>query len=178
MVETMLADFDTAWGVRAVALRYFNAAGADASGELGEQHTPESHLIPRILNAAMAGSPVDVYGTDYATPDGTCIRDYIHVTDLARAHVAALEHLLNGRPSGAFNLGQGQGFSVREVIRKTMEITGRPIQVRTAARRPGDPPVLVASNEKARRELGWTPRHSGLENIIATAWQWHQRLRR
>jgi UDP-arabinose 4-epimerase len=176
MVETMLADFDAAWGLRAVALRYFNAAGADASGEIGEQHTPESHLIPRLLNAAMAGSPVQVYGTDYATPDGTCIRDYVHVTDLARAHMAALEHLLNGRPSGAFNLGQGQGFSVREVIRKAMEITGRPIQVHTAARRPGDAPVLIASNEKAKRELGWTPRHSGLENIIATAWQWHQRL--
>ncbi|MCU0559078.1 MAG: UDP-glucose 4-epimerase GalE [Desulfobacterales bacterium] len=178
MVETLLADFDVAWGLRAVALRYFNAAGADASAEIGEQHTPESHLIPRLLDAAMAGSPVEIYGTDYATPDGTCIRDYIHVTDLARAHVAALEHLLNGRPSGAFNLGQGRGFSVREVIHKTMEITGRPIQVRTAARRPGDAPMLIASNEKARRELGWTPRHSDLENILATAWQWHQRIRR
>jgi UDP-glucose-4-epimerase GalE len=177
MVETMLADFDTAWGLRAMALRYFNAAGADASGEIGEQHTPESHLIPRLLNAAMAGSPVEIYGTDYATPDGTCIRDYIHVTDLACAHVAALEHLLNGRPGGAFNLGQGQGFSVREVIRKAAEMTGRPTPLREAARRPGDAPVLIASNEKARRELGWTPVHSSLENILATAWQWHQRRR-
>jgi UDP-glucose-4-epimerase GalE len=177
MVETMLTDFGTACGLRSMALRYFNAAGAAASGEIGEQHTPESHLIPRILDAALVGSPVAVYGTDYPTPDGTCIRDYIHVTDLARAHVLALEHLLNGSPGGAFNLGQGQGASVMEVIRKAAEITGRPIAVETAARRPGDPPALVASNEKARRELGWVPEHSSLDNIIATAWKWHSKMR-
>ncbi len=177
MVETMLADFGAAGGLRSIALRYFNAAGADASGEIGERHTPESHLIPRLLAATLSQSPVEVYGTDYATPDGTCIRDYIHVSDLARAHVLALEHLLAGSPGGTFNLGQGQGYSVREVINKVMEITRRPLRVQLAARRPGDAPVLIASNEKARRELGWTPRHSRLENIIATAWQWHQRQR-
>jgi len=177
MVETMLTDFGTACGLRSMALRYFNAAGAAASGEIGEQHTPESHLIPRILDAALVGSPIAVYGTDYPTPDGTCIRDYIHVTDLARAHVLALEHLLNGRPGGAFNLGQGQGASVMEVIRKAAEITGRPIAVETAARRTGDAPVLVASNAKAGRELGWVPEHSSLENIIATAWKWHRKMR-
>ncbi len=177
MVEIMLADFGTAQGLRSLALRYFNAAGADASGEIGERHTPESHLIPRLLTAALAGSPVEVYGTDYPTPDGTCIRDYIHVTDLARAHVLALEHLLAGGPGGAFNLGQGQGYSVREVIGKVREITARPLHAQTAARRPGDAPILIASNEKARRELDWTPQYSSLENIIATAWHWHQRQR-
>jgi UDP-glucose-4-epimerase GalE len=174
MVETLLVDFERAHGLRSLALRYFNAAGADASAAIGERHTPESHLIPRLLAAADTGSPIEVYGTDYPTPDGTCIRDYIHVTDLARAHVQALEHLLNGGAGGAFNLGQGRGYSVEEVIGKVMEVTGRSIRVQTAARRPGDPPVLVASNEKARRELGWAPAHSSLENIIATAWRWHR----
>jgi UDP-glucose-4-epimerase GalE len=177
MVETLLADFGRAHGLRALALRYFNAAGADAAGEIGERHTPESHLIPRLLAAALSGSAVEVYGTDYATSDGTCIRDYVHVTDLARAHVLALEHLLNGGAGGAYNLGQGRGYSVREMIGKVMEITGRPLRVQTAARRPGDAPVLIASNEKARRELGWRPEHSTLENIIATAWRWHRRPR-
>ena len=177
MVETMLADFGTAHGLRWLALRYFNAAGADASGDIGERHTPESHLIPRLLSAALAGRPVEVYGTDYPTPDGTCIRDYVHVTDLARAHVLALEYLLAGGSGGAFNLGQGEGYSVREVIGKVQEVTTRPLHVHTAARRPGDAPILVASNAKARGELGWTPQHSRLENIIATAWRWHQRQR-
>jgi len=178
MVETMLADFGSAYGLRWAALRYFNAAGADAAAEIGEWHDPESHLIPRVLDAALNGRhPVHVYGTDYPTPDGTCIRDYIHVTDLARAHVLALEHLLNGSPGGAFNLGQGQGASVMEVIRKAAEITGRPIAVETTARRPGDPPVLIASNEKARRELGWVPEHSSLDNIIATAWKWQCKMK-
>ena len=178
MVETMLRDFEAAYGLRWTALRYFNAAGADVSAKIGEHHVPESHLLPRVLDAALDDRPIQVYGTDYPTPDGTCIRDYIHVSDLARAHVLALQHLLEGRRGGAFNLGQGQGYSVMEVVRKATEITGKKIRVLVADRRPGDPPVLIASNQKARREIGWTPQHSSLENIITSAWEWHQRLRR
>ncbi len=178
MVERMLRDFESAYGLRWIALRYFNAAGADASAEIGEHHEPESHLLPRVLAAALDGRPITVYGTDYPTPDGTCIRDYIHVSDLARAHVLALEHLLEGRRSGTFNLGQGRGYSVMEVIRKAAEITGREIRVLAADRRPGDPPILIASNQKASGEIGWRPQHSDLENIISSAWEWHQRLGR
>jgi UDP-glucose-4-epimerase GalE len=178
MVETMLRDFESAYGLHWAALRYFNAAGADASAQIGENHIPESHLLPRVLDAALdGGQPIRVYGTDYPTPDGTCIRDYIHVSDLAQAHVLTLEHLLEGRPGGAFNLGQGRGYSVREVIRQAAEITRREIPLLESERRPGDPPVLIASNQKAQRELGWTPQHSSLENIIASAWKWHRRLR-
>ncbi len=179
MVETMLADCERAYGLSWIALRYFNAAGADAEGRIGENHSPESHLVPRILQAAASGSaPVRVFGTDYPTPDGTCIRDYVHVTDLARAHVLALEHLIAGKPGGSFNLGQGRGFSVMEVIRKAAEVTGRKIAVEKTPRRPGDPPVLIASNRKAMRALGWGPEHSSLEEIISSAWRWHQGLRR
>jgi UDP-glucose-4-epimerase GalE len=179
MAEIMLADFERAYGLRWMALRYFNAAGADAAAEIGERHEPESHLIPRILDAALDGCrPVQVYGSDYPTADGSCIRDYIHVTDLARAHVLAVEHLLAGKPGGAFNLGQGQGYSVMEVFRKAAAVTGREFPVETAPRRPGDAAVLIASNQKARELLGWMPEHSSLENIIASAWRWHQRLRR
>jgi UDP-glucose 4-epimerase len=162
-----------------MALRYFNAAGADASAEIGEWHEPESHLIPRILDAALDGCrPVQVYGSDYPTADGSCIRDYIHVTDLARAHVLAVEHLLADGPGGAFNLGQGQGYSVMEVLHKAAAATGNTFPVETGPRRPGDAAVLIASNRKAREVLGWVPEHSSLENIIASAWKWHQRLRR
>lgn len=175
MVETILADCARAHGLKWAALRYFNAAGADAGGRIGENHRPESHLIPRILQAAANGSaPVRVYGTDYPTPDGTCIRDYVHVSDLASAHVLALEHLVAGKPGGCFNLGQGRGFSVMEVIRKAAEVTGREIVVEKSPRRPGDPPVLIASNLKARRVLGWSPVHSSLEEVIGSAWRWHQ----
>jgi UDP-glucose 4-epimerase len=178
MVETILADFELAYGLRSVALRYFNAAGSDAAAEIGEWHDPESHLIPRILKAAAdSGGPVQVYGTDYPTADGSCIRDYIHVTDLARAHVLAVEHLLAGKPGGAFNLGQGRGYSVLEVLRKAAAVTGREFPIETAPRRPGDAAVLIASNRKAQEVLGWMPEHSSLENIIASAWRWHQRLR-
>jgi UDP-glucose-4-epimerase GalE len=178
MVETMLADFERAYGLRWVSLRYFNAAGAESAADIGEWHEPESHLIPRILDAAGDGRrPVPVYGTDYPTPDGSCIRDYVHVTDLARAHVLALEYLMAGGPSGAFNLGQGQGYSVLQVIRRAASVTGTELRVQAEARRPGDPPVLVASNRKAREVLGWIPEQSSLENIIASAWRWHCKLR-
>jgi UDP-glucose-4-epimerase GalE len=179
MVETMLADFERAYGLRWIALRYFNAAGADAAAEIGEWHEPESHLIPRILDAALDGCrAVQVYGADYPTDDGSCIRDYIHVTDLARAHVRAMEHLSAGKTGGAFNLGQGQGYSVMEVLRIAAAITGKKFPVEIGSRRPGDAAVLIASHQKAREELGWLPEHSSLENIIASAWKWHQRLRR
>jgi UDP-glucose-4-epimerase GalE len=178
MVEIMLADFQSAYDLNWIALRYFNAAGADEAADIGEWHDPESHLIPRLLDAALdRRQPVRVYGTDYPTPDGTCIRDYIHVNDLAGAHVQALEHLAAGGSSGVFNLGQGRGYSVMEVIGKVQEITGRPLVVQKAARRPGDAAVLIASNQKALQQLGWSPRHSDLDNIIASAWKWHRNMR-
>jgi UDP-glucose-4-epimerase GalE len=178
MVETMLAGCERADGLRWMALRYFNAAGADAAAQIGEWHDPESHLIPRILDAARdGGRPIQVYGTDYATPDGSCIRDYIHVADLARAHALALEGLLAGKPGGAFNLGQGKGFSVLEVIGEAERVTGKRLQIQTGPRRPGDAPVLIASNRKAREVLGWSPEQSSLENIIASAWKWHCKMK-
>lgn len=177
MMEAMLEDFGRAYGLRWAALRYFNAAGADRSADIGEAHDPESHLIPRVLDAAIAGRPVDVFGADYPTPDGTCIRDYVHVSDLAAAHVTAIERLAAGGPAAAINLGQGRGYSVMEVIRTAQEITGLPVAVRISGRRPGDAPVLVASNRKARQDLGWTPRESGLDHILRTAWAWHRKLK-
>jgi len=178
MVERILADCETAYGLRWTALRYFNAAGADPAARIGEWHDPESHLIPRILDAAWEdGRPVQVYGTDYPTPDGSCIRDYIHVSDLARAHVLALERLVAGTSGGAINLGQGQGYSVMEVIRHAAQITGRQFPVQTGPRREGDPPVLIASNRKAQDMLGWSPEQSSLENIIASAWKWHCKMK-
>jgi UDP-glucose-4-epimerase GalE len=178
MVEHMLADCEPACGLRWMALRYFNAAGADPGAQIGEWHDPESHLIPRVLEAARHGdSPVQVYGTDYPTHDGSCIRDYIHVADLARAHALAVESLLAGGSGGAFNLGQGRGYSVLEVLREAARVTGRHVPVHAGPRRPGDPPVLIASNRKAREVLGWVPEQSDLESIIASAWKWHCRLK-
>jgi len=173
-VERLLSWFGSAHGLRHVALRYFNAAGADADGDAGEDHDPETHLIPLAIDAALRRrAPVSVFGTDYETPDGTAIRDYIHVTDLADAHVKALEYLQAGGESVRLNLGTGTGHSVREVIRTIETVSGRPVPVLEAPRRAGDPPELVAASGRARDVLGWTPRHSDLRNIVATAWAWH-----
>jgi UDP-glucose 4-epimerase len=175
-VERMLADCDTAHGVKSICLRYFNAAGADESGRIGERHDPETHLIPLVLNVATGQRDnIKIFGTDYPTDDGTCIRDYIHVTDLARAHLLALDVLLDNGDSAVFNLGNSKGYSVREVIELARHITGHPIPVEETARRPGDPAILVAGSEKIRQDLGWHPRYENLEAIIETAWQWHRR---
>lgn len=175
MVEHILEDFDTAHGLKAIALRYFNAAGADPAGELGESHNPETHLIPLALAAAAGNGPVlTVFGDDYLTPDRTCIRDYIHVTDLADAHVLALERLLAGGNSDRINLGTGAGVSVREMLAAIERVTGHHVPHSFGPRRTGDPPELVADPAHARTALGWTPRHSDLETIVATAWAWQQ----
>ncbi len=171
-LERILRDYDRAYGLRFVALRYFNAAGASLDCRLGESHDPETHLIPRVLQAARNGSTVDVYGEDYPTPDGSCIRDYIHVQDLATAHVAALEWLSAADRSDAVNLGTGQGYSVKEVVEAARKITGCSIPINLAPRRAGDPPALVADAQKAYRTLKWKPEHSELETVIETAWRW------
>ena len=177
MIEEILKDCDDAYGLRYITLRYFNAAGADPDGEIGENHDPEIHLLPLVLDvAAGKGEDIKIFGNDYPTPDGTCIRDYIHVTDLARAHVLALEQLLDGAASGYYNLGQGQGFSVKEVVERVSKITGRDIASEYVDRRPGDPPVLVASNTKAMEYLNWEPEYTNLDDIISTAWNWHRKL--
>ena len=179
MIEEILADYSDAYGLQFISLRYFNAAGADPEGEIGEDHTPETHLIPLVLDvAAGRSSAVQVFGADYETEDGTCVRDYIHVSDLAAAHVLALEYLLQSSPSDFINLGSGTGFTVLQVIEAAESITGRKIRTTAAQRRPGDPPVLLASNDKACRILGWKPRSSHLEEIIQTAWNWHKDLDR
>ena len=175
-VERALHWYGAAYGLRYAALRYFNAAGADPDGEIGENHEPETHLIPRVIRAALgSGDPVEIYGTDYPTPDGTAIRDYIHVTDLADAHVRALYYLKQGGDSIALNLGTGKGSSVREVIAAVERIAARPVPQREAARRPGDPPELVADPALARERLGWSARHSDLDTIVATALAWDNR---
>lgn len=175
MIEEILEDYGAAYGLNFTSLRYFNAAGADPDGEIGEDHNPETHLIPLVLDVAAAKrKSIKVFGTDYATPDGTCIRDYIHVTDLAEAHILALQRLIDGADSNVYNLGNGRGFSVLEVIERAREITARDIAVENTHRRPGDPPVLIASNEKAIAELGWNPVYADLNDIIGTAWRWHQ----
>ena len=172
MVERVLEDFAAAYGLRSVALRYFNAAGADPEGEIGEDHDPEPHLVPLVLDAAAGGGAVTVHGTDYETPDGSCIRDYVHVTDIAEAHLLALQVL--GRPGfRAYNLGSGQGASVLEVIETARRVAGRSIDVVLGPRRPGDPAALLADASRAARELDWRPRH-GLEDMIRTAWSWRQ----
>ncbi|WP_027249008.1 UDP-glucose 4-epimerase GalE [Planktothrix agardhii] len=176
MVERILSDFDVAYDFKSVRFRYFNAAGADPEGLLGEDHNPETHLIPLILLAALGKrDSISIFGTDYPTPDGTCIRDYIHVTDLATAHILGLEYLLNSGKTDVFNLGNGKGFSVKEVIETAREITGKEIKAIECDRRPGDPPSLVGSGEKARSILGWNPEYPDLQNIITHAWNWHQK---
>jgi UDP-glucose-4-epimerase GalE len=178
-VERMLARSHDAHGLRYAALRYFNAAGADIDGELGEQHDPETHLIPLAIDAALGlRADVAIFGTDYPTPDGTAIRDYIHVTDLAVAHVQALQRLQSGQSSLRLNLGTGKGYSVRQVVDMVQKVGGRPVPVREADRRAGDPPELVAASGRAREVLGWSPQHSDLRDIIDTAWRWHSRSTR
>jgi UDP-glucose 4-epimerase len=172
-VEQILSDCDQAHGVKSICLRYFNAAGADASGRIGEMHNPESHLIPIAIKNALANQPIKIFGEDYATPDGTCIRDYVHVTDLARAHLLALQALLDGSHSRTYNLGNSIGYSVKQVIDVVQQVTGRRIQTIVDARRAGDPAVLVADADKIKRELNWTPVYEDLEKIISTAWKWH-----
>ena len=175
--ENALEAYDRAYGLRFAALRYFNAAGADESGEIGEMHDPESHLIPSAFLAAIGARPqLDLFGTDYPTPDGTCVRDYIHVNDLADAHVLALEHLASGAESIRVNLGTGRGYSVKEVLNKIEEVSGLKVPVRLAPRRPGDPPALVANPAAAEKLLRWKASRS-LDEIVKTAWQWMQKQR-
>ena len=174
MVERILADAAAAYGLRSVALRYFNAAGAADDASLGELHEPETHLIPNVLRAALgAGPALRVFGDDYPTPDGTCVRDYVHVDDLAQAHRLALDYMDAHPGAHAFNLGNGAGFSVKQVIAAAERVCGHRIAWSVEPRRAGDPSVLVASSERARRELGWAPVHTGLESILASAWRWH-----
>ena len=174
-MEKMFYWTSKAHDLRYVSLRYFNACGADKSGNIGEAHNPESHLIPLILQVPNGKrESVSIYGTDYDTPDGTCIRDYIHVTDLAQAHILAVKYLINGNESNIFNLGNGVGYSVREVIETARKVTGPPIPAIETPKRAGDPARLVASSEKARNILGWNPEHDSLEEIIADAWKWHK----
>jgi UDP-arabinose 4-epimerase len=174
--ERMMDDFGRAHGMKSARLRYFNAAGADPAAEIGEDHDPETHLIPLVLDAASGRRPdVTVFGTDYPTPDGTAVRDYVHVEDLARAHVMALQHLLDNGDTIAVNLGTGHGASVRQVVDTARSITGREIVSRDAPRRAGDPPVLVANAKKASEVLSWTPQYSDLAAIIADAWRWHNK---
>jgi UDP-glucose-4-epimerase GalE len=175
MVETLLRWYDTIHGVTSVALRYFNASGADPDGHLGEEHEPETHLIPLILRAVQTGKPVTIFGEDYPTPDGTCIRDYIHVNDLAQAHILAVEHLLGGGASEQFNVGTGTGHSVLEMIRTVETVTGKKVPYTVGPRREGDPPALVASPEKLKSKLGWSPRYADLESIVKHAWNFASR---
>ncbi len=178
MIERMLRDFAGAYGLRSASLRYFNAAGAGAEAEIGEDHDPETHLIPLVLEAAMGLRPhIEIFGDDYDTPDGTCVRDYIHVSDLAEAHLLALKRLLDGGETLFLNLGIGDGYSVREVIEAAREVTGKEIPARTGARRPGDPPVLVADAARAKKTLGWAPQRPALETQIEDAWRWHLKHR-
>jgi UDP-glucose 4-epimerase len=177
-VERALRWYEQAHGLRYISLRYFNAAGADPEAELGEAHNPETHLIPRILDVALGKKPyIEIYGTDYDTPDGTCIRDYIHVTDLAQAHILALEALLNGAQSRVYNLGNQKGFAVREVVDVARKVTGHPIPIQESPRRQGDPPMLVASSQRIKQELSWKPRYNDLKTIVDTAWQWMKKER-
>ncbi|MCX6544329.1 MAG: UDP-glucose 4-epimerase GalE [Acidobacteria bacterium] len=171
-VERALVHFERAYGIRSVSLRYFNAAGADPEGDLGEDHQPETHLIPRAVEAALGGSALQVFGADYQTPDGTCLRDYVHVCDLSRAHLLALEHLEHNGGTRIYNLGIGTPFSVQDVISSVERASGRPVPAERAARRPGDPAVLFASSDRIRTELGWRPAFVGLDAIVESAWAW------
>jgi UDP-glucose 4-epimerase len=173
MVEQILQDYDSAYGLKSTCLRYFNAAGADPDGELGERHDPETHLIPLILQAASGRrEDIRVFGDDYPTEDGTCVRDYIHINDLCEAHSLALKRMQDTGRSAAYNLGNGKGFSVQQVIDTTRKVTGKDFKVTRDDRRPGDPAVLVADSKLAQQELVWQPQHTGLESIIETAWNW------
>jgi len=174
MAETLLRWFDAIHGLRSVSLRYFNACGADPDGGLGEEHDPETHLIPLMLRAVTSGEPFTVFGNDYDTPDGTCIRDYVHVNDLAEAHLLAVEALLAGGATDQFNIGTGSGHSVMEMIRSVEEATGRKVPYVAGVRREGDPPALVANADKLRKVLGWTPRFTGVREIISTAWEFER----
>lgn len=174
-VERMLAAFDSAYGLRSVCLRYFNAAGADPESRIGEAHDPESHLVPIAIQAALGQRPaLKVFGEDYDTPDGTCVRDYVHVMDLAQAHLLAIRHLREGGSSRQYNLGNGSGYSVRQVIETVERVAGREVRHEIAPRRAGDPARLVASSEKVRAELGWSPNYPDLETIVQHAWAWHE----
>ncbi|MBA7673356.1 UDP-glucose 4-epimerase [subsurface metagenome] len=173
--EKILKDYEGAYKMKYISLRYFNAAGADESGKIGEDHNPETHLIPLVLQTALGQKKnIEIFGTDYNTPDKTCIRDYIHVSDLARAHILALEKLTKEESSDIFNLGLGKGYSVREVIETARKITKKPIKIVETGKRAGDLPQLVADASKAERELNWKPKYTKLENIIQTAWRWHK----
>jgi UDP-glucose 4-epimerase len=176
MVETILKDFDQAYGLKSVIFRYFNAAGADPHNQLGEDHQPETHLIPLVLLAALGKQDnISIFGTDYPTADGTCIRDYIHVSDLADAHILGLEYLLTYNESNIFNLGNGQGFSIKDVIETAKKVTGKSIPIKFSDRRRGDPAVLVGSSEKAKKILEWNPQYTSLYDMIDHAWKWHQK---
>jgi len=176
MVEKMLDWFDQIHGLRSICLRYFNAAGADPAGRSGERHEPETHLIPLLFRAVRTGVPVTLFGDDYATPDGTCIRDYIHVTDLAKAHILALEALSAGAASAKYNAGTGHGFSVREVLKAVEKVTGKPVPYQMGPRREGDPPLLVADSGRLQRDLGWCPEFSDILTTVSTGWQWESKL--
>jgi UDP-glucose 4-epimerase len=176
MIEEILKDYDRAYGIKHVSLRYFNAAGADPECDIGERHNPETHLIPLTIHAALGiNKNVKIFGTDYSTRDGTCIRDYIHVTDLADAHVRAMEYLRTGKESDSFNLGNGNGYSVREIIETVKTISRKDFEVIEAERREGDPPVLVGSSKKAMEVLGWKPEYADIETIVGTAYRWHSK---
>lgn len=179
MMEQMLVDFDRAYNLRSIVFRFFNAAGANSEGLLGEDHHPETHLIPLVLFAALGKrESISICGTDYPTPDGTCLRDYIHVSDLANAHILALEYLLAGGKSEVFNLGNGNGFSVREVIETAKQVTGKDLKIMECDRRPGDAPILVGTSDKVREVLGWSAQYPDLSKIITDAWHWHQKRHR
>lgn len=174
--EGILKAYDQAYGMKYISLRYFNAAGADFDADIGEDHQPETHLIPVVMQADLGLRPhIEIYGTDYPTPDGTCVRDYIHVNDLAQAHRLAIEALAGGKPSTIYNLGNGLGYSNRQVIETIQKVTGKHLLIKEGPRRPGDPAVLVASSEKIKKELGWNPEYHNLETIIESAWRWHSR---
>lgn len=174
--EKMLRWYDSAYGIKYVSLRYFNAAGAHKSGKIGEDHNPESHLIPIVLQVVLGKRPqVEIFGNNYPTPDGTCVRDYVHVTDLANAHVLALKKLENKNPeSGIYNLGNGKGFSVKEIIKVSEKVTGKKIKTVFGPRRAGDPATLVASSKRIKKELGWKPKFDSIDTIVSTAWEWHR----
>jgi UDP-glucose-4-epimerase GalE len=175
MVEQILADFKNAHGLESISLRYFNAAGADPDGEVGEDHKPETHLIPLVLQTALGQrKQIEIFGDDYQTRDGSCIRDYIHITDLAQAHLLAVESLLHGESGDNFNLGNGEGYSVKEIVKLAREITGQKIPAKIVDKRPGDPAVLIGSSQKAKEILGWKPEFPEIEVILETAWQWHK----